>query len=83
MRYSSLMKAQERTLSATEFKAKCLQILDHLGPGGVVITKHGRPVARITPMGAIDNSKLIGALRDEVVVLGDIFSTGEKWDAES
>ena len=77
------MKAQEKTISATEFKAKCLQILDHLEPSGVVITKHGRAVARVTPVGLIDNSKLIGALKGEVEVLGDILSTGEKWDAES
>lgn len=83
MWYAGVMKAQEKTVSATEFKAKCLQILDHLGPNGVVITKHGRAVARVTPMGVVDNSKLIGALRDEVEVLGNIFSTGEKWDAES
>lgn len=78
-----LMKAQEKTISATEFKAKCLQVLDHLEPRGLVITKHGRPVARITPMGRVDNSKLFGNMKGEIEILGDIFSTGEKWDAES
>ncbi|HEV3278917.1 MAG TPA: type II toxin-antitoxin system prevent-host-death family antitoxin [Terriglobia bacterium] len=77
------MKAREKTLSATEFKAKCLQILDHLDPGGVVITKRGRPVARVTPVGAVDNSKLYGNMKGKIEILGDIFSTGEKWDAES
>ena len=78
-----VMKTPEKTLSATEFKAKCLQILDHLEPSGLVITKHGRPVARVTPLGRADNSKLFGSMKGKVRILGDIFSTGEKWDAES
>jgi prevent-host-death family protein len=77
------MNRKEKTLSATEFKAKCLHILDHLQPGGLILTKRGQPVARVLPISAVDNSKLIGSLRDEVKILGDVLSTGEKWDAES
>jgi prevent-host-death family protein len=77
------MKAQDKTISATEFKAKCLQILDHLGPEGIVITKHSLPVARLTPVRQVDNSKLFGNMKGKIRILGDIFSTGEKWDAES
>jgi prevent-host-death family protein len=38
-------------VSATEFKAKCLSILDEVESSGnsVTITKHGRAVARLTP----------------------------------
>jgi len=79
----SHMETREKTLSATEFKAKCLHILDHLGPGGLIITKHGRPVARVTPVSHVDNSKLFGNMKGKIRILGDIFSTGEKWDAES
>jgi prevent-host-death family protein len=45
------MRAHE-TISATEFKAKCLNILNRLGArklSRVTITKHGRPVAVLTP----------------------------------
>jgi prevent-host-death family protein len=77
------MKRKQRTLTATEFKAKCLHILDHLEPGGLIVTKRGQPVARILPVASVDNSRLIGSLKDEVKVLGNIFSTGEKWNAES
>jgi prevent-host-death family protein len=77
------MKVKEKSLSATEFKAKCLHLIDHLEPGGLVVTKRGKPVARVLPITSVDNSKLIGSLKNEVKVLGDIFSTGEKWDAES
>jgi prevent-host-death family protein len=77
------MKMKEKTIPASEFKAKCLRILDHLGPQGVVITKRGKPVARVIPANAVDNSKLIGLMKGKVVVRGDIFSTGRKWNAQS
>jgi prevent-host-death family protein len=81
--YQGAMKMKEKTIPASEFKAKCLRILDHLGPQGIVITKRGKPVARVVPANAVDNSKLIGLMKDKVVVRGDIFSTGRKWDAQS
>jgi prevent-host-death family protein len=77
------MKTQERTISASEFKAKCLKILDELDARGVLITKRGRAVARLIPAGAVDNSKLIGSMKGKIKVRGNIFSTGRKWDAQS
>jgi len=38
-----------KTMSAAKFKEQCLSVLDRVGPEGVVITKRGRPVARLTP----------------------------------
>ena len=40
-----------RTIKASEFKAKCLQLMDEIAETGetVEITKHGRPVARLVP----------------------------------
>jgi prevent-host-death family protein len=75
------MKTGPKTITVTEFKAKCPQLLDGLDPVGLVITKRGRPVARVVPF--VDNSKLIGSMKDKIKILGDIFSTGEKWEAES
>ncbi len=77
------MKMKERVITATEFKAKCLRILDQLNGQSIVITKRGRPVAKVTPMGTPDNSKLIGLMKGKVVIRGNIFSTGRKWDAQS
>ena len=39
-----------RYLSATEFKAHCLALLDEVGEGGgtITVTKRGRPVATVT-----------------------------------
>ncbi len=77
------MKAKETILTATEFKAKCLRILDNLGARGVVITKRGRPVAKVLPVGGADNSELIGLMKGKVVIRGDILSTGRQWNAQS
>ena len=68
-------------LHASKFKEQCLSLLDHLDPGGIVITKHGKPVARLIPIesGCAD---LIGSMKGQVKVTGDIFSTGIKWGAQ-
>jgi prevent-host-death family protein len=78
-----MIKATHKTLNATEFKAKCLKILEHLGPEGMVITKRGRPVARIVPITSASNAETIGSLKGKILVKGDLFSTGVKWRAES
>jgi prevent-host-death family protein len=41
----------ERTIKAGEFKAKCLSLLDEVAANGeaIIITKRGRPVARVIP----------------------------------
>ncbi len=77
------MKFAEKALTATDFKAQCLKILDELGAQGVIITKRGRPIAKVTPLRAIDNSKLIGSMKGKILVRGSIFSTGRKWRAQS
>ena len=69
-------------LNASKFKEQCLSLLDHLDPDGIVITKHGKPVARLIPIGS-GCADLIGSMKAKVKVTGDIFSTGIKWDAES
>ncbi|HBH02800.1 MAG TPA: type II toxin-antitoxin system prevent-host-death family antitoxin [Candidatus Rokubacteria bacterium] len=71
-----------KQIPATEFKAKCLALLDRVGPEGVVITKHGRPVARLVPAG-IECGELIGSLKGKIRIKRTILSTGLRWDAES
>ena len=77
------MKNKIKTISASEFKAKCLQIFDELEADGIVVEKRGKPVARVIPMGRVDNSALIGSMKGTIKLSGDIFSTGVKWNAES
>ena len=40
-----------RTIKASEFKAKCLKLMDEVAGSGeeIVITKNGKPVAKLTP----------------------------------
>lgn len=66
---------------AAKFKETCLALLDEVDPDGIVITKRGKPVAKLIPF-ATDSSDLIGALAGKVRIIGDIMSTGVKWHAE-
>ena len=70
------------TIGATQFKQECLAILDRLGPEGIVITKHGKPVAKLVPI-ETESASLIGSLAGKIRVHGDLMSTGLRWDAES
>ena len=69
-----------KKVAAAKFKEQCLSLLDHLDPEGLVITKHGNPVARVLPI-ARASADLIGSLRGKIRVKGDIQSTGVKWNA--
>lgn len=59
-------------ITATEFKAKCLQLLDEVQRTGedLVISKRGKPVARVV---AEQNSKPWLALRGKGCIKGDPF----------
>jgi prevent-host-death family protein len=74
---------KEKAVSATEFKAKCLAILDDLDPEGIVVTKHGRPIAKVLPINPHGNERFIGAMKGKIKVHGDLFTTGMEWNAES
>jgi len=69
-----------KKVAAAKFKEQCLSILDHLSPEGIVVTKHGRPVARVLPIETA-SADLIGILRGKLRVKGDVTSTGITWDA--
>jgi prevent-host-death family protein len=69
-------------VNASKFKEQCLSLLDHLDPEGIVITKHGKPLARLMPIGS-GCADLIGSMRGRIKITGDISSTGIEWDAES
>jgi prevent-host-death family protein len=76
-----MMRAVKK-MGAAAFKQQCLAVLDQLGPEGVVITKHGKPVAKLIPIEA-DTATLIGSFKGKIKIKGDILSTGLRWDAES
>ena len=71
-----------KTMGAAKFKEQCLALLDRLDTDGLVITKRGKPVARVVPYDSRD-ADLIGSLRHKIEVKGDIFTTGVRWGADA
>jgi prevent-host-death family protein len=70
------------TISASKFKEQCLSLLDRVDDNGIVITKHGKPVAKLIRMES-SSASLIGAVKGKLEIKGDVFSTGERWNAQS
>jgi prevent-host-death family protein len=77
------MGTKPQRMTVTEFKAKCLRLVEDLHPDGIVLTKRGRPVARVLPAESRSNRDLVGVLKGRIVVKGDLLSTGARWHAQS
>jgi prevent-host-death family protein len=71
-----------KRIPAAKFKEQCLSLLDRVDEEGIVITKHGKPVAKLIPF-ASESAGLIGSLKGKLVIKDDILSTGTRWDAQS
>jgi antitoxin (DNA-binding transcriptional repressor) of toxin-antitoxin stability system len=63
------------SIDLVEFKAHCLEVLEQLVPPGLIVTKEGRPLARITPVATVNNEPLIGSMNGEIEIKGEVFST--------
>ena len=77
------LRLMERTISASRFKAQCLALLDEVAASGetIVITKRGKPVARVAPLEP--PKSLIGSVTylvsdEELIAPIDV-----EWDAEA
>ena len=64
-----------RRISASKFKEQCLSLLDDLGAEGIVITKRGKPVAKVIPVGS-GCAALIGSMKGNLKIKGNLLSTG-------
>lgn len=77
------MAALQEELSTTEFKAKCLQLLDRVAEGHAtfIVTKHGKAVARLVPVSDV-LPPLGGCDAGSVTILGDLvdFDTLADWE---
>lgn len=71
-----------KTMAAGKFKDLCLKTLDEVAKtkSPVVITKRGRPVAKLVPCTPPRARSLVGSVLKEV---GDPFETGEAWHADA
>lgn len=75
-----------KTINASEFKAKCLAILDEVGRTGetVTILKRGEPVAQLVPPVPRETYPQ-DTLKGTVKILGDVIEPPlppEAWDVE-
>ncbi|MDA2925033.1 type II toxin-antitoxin system Phd/YefM family antitoxin [Acidobacteria bacterium AH-259-L09] len=72
-----------RTVKASEFKAKCLKLMDEVALSGepILITKNGKPVSKLVPYRETPDS-LFGALKGSITIKGDIVSPIDvAWEA--
>ncbi|HLJ66656.1 MAG TPA: type II toxin-antitoxin system Phd/YefM family antitoxin [Chloroflexota bacterium] len=74
---------QECSIPAGEFKQRCLALLDRVATTGVpiVVTKRGRPVARVVPVERTKGT-LVGSLKVLTQDDEELYSTGDSWEAE-
>lgn len=79
-----------KNLAISDFKARCLEVINDMQIDGnpVVVTKRGKPVARVVPISS-KGSKLNAlqevaeTFRGRGEIVGDIVSSiDEEWDAE-
>jgi prevent-host-death family protein len=75
-----MLKAMQQ-INASKFKEQCLSLLDDLSAEGIVITKRGKPVAKVIPIGS-GCAALIGSMKGKLKIKGNLLSTGVRWDAE-
>ena len=76
-----------KVLNATDFKARCLAILDEVCKTGepVTILKRGRPVAQVVPPIPRDEDYPQASLHGTVTIVGDVIAppvSADQWDAE-
>jgi prevent-host-death family protein len=71
-------------ITATEFKSKCLSLMDQVQEKleEVVITKHGKPIAKLVPVQTeVESKSPIGFMRGKVTIKDDIVKPlGVDWN---
>jgi prevent-host-death family protein len=74
-----------KTVAAGEFKARCLTLMDDVKKtrAPVMITKRGKPVAKLVPVEK-EKDEFLGRLKGVIEIVGDIESPVvpvEDWEA--
>jgi prevent-host-death family protein len=73
-----------KTMPAGEFKVHCLAVMDEVASKreAVVITKRGKPVAKLVPVDKKEKDDIFGFFKGKIKVTGDIVApalTPEEW----
>jgi prevent-host-death family protein len=75
-------------VSISEFKAKCLALLEQVRVTRepIRVTRHGKPVAEVVPPGPVmDRKAWLASMKGTVKITGDIISPAvdkDEWEAE-
>lgn len=72
------------TVPATRFKAQCLELMDRVAEQRTtyVITKRGKPVAKLVPADPPVKKSIFGCMADQMEIVGDLekpLFTEEQW----
>ncbi len=71
------------TVPASEFKQKCLAIMEEISMTGetIIITKHGVPVCKLSPLSSHKGHPRFGWMKDSIKIHGDLTKpVNEKWE---
>ena len=75
-----MFNTEPKQVGAAKFKESCLEQFNQLPPEGIIVAKHGRPVARVLPYDT-SSATLIGSMAGRIAIRGDLLTTGELWEA--
>lgn len=73
-------------IAAGRFKAECLKLMDqvNLTREDIIVTKHGKPVAKLVPFQNSETSPVFGFLKGTISKQGDIISPiNEEWEVDA
>ena len=75
-----------KTIKISEFKAKCLDILDRVARTGetLIITRRGKPLARVLPVSSASDDDWLGSLEGSATAMDDLIEPAvdpEEWEA--
>ncbi|MEL6351488.1 MAG: type II toxin-antitoxin system prevent-host-death family antitoxin [Cyanobacteria bacterium J06627_28] len=73
-------------IAAGQFKAHCLRLMDQVQKTKeeIVITKYGKPIARLAPIASESPASIVGWMKDSIEITGDIVAPlDEIWDVDS
>ncbi|HMP72052.1 MAG TPA: type II toxin-antitoxin system Phd/YefM family antitoxin [Kiritimatiellia bacterium] len=73
-------------IAAGEFKKHCLKLMDQVQTGrqSILITKRGKPVAKLVPVDDPTAVPLFGCMKGRLHEAGDVVKpTGEAWHADA
>jgi prevent-host-death family protein len=76
---------EREVVSAADFKTHCLRLIDQVRQGRteVVVTRYGKPVAKLVPYDE-ERMSIFGHLAGSVASYGDLVSPiDEAWDADA